>query len=176
MPKGELFIRSKRTIQAGSGTGIIDAGTEDRPSWVEDTGWVDAFVRYGMSLEPGGLSALMRPPTMKQPTGASLAGVNGVAYDGETIGKYDERTLGIDMHIVAASKAQYKERYDLMCDEVLSCGYFQLRVNGCDKFFHFIYQDCQTFDQFNREQAKFTISVLEPHPEIIDSRTPRIMQ
>ncbi len=175
MPKGELFIRTKRTIAQGSGTGIISTSASDKPSWVQDSGWVDAYERYGMSLEDGQIDKLMTPAPKKQPTGVSQAGVHGVAYSGDSIGITDERTLSVDFHILASTKAIYLQRYALLCNEVFDCGYIQLRVDGLDKYFHLIYQDCPQFEQWNMEMAIYTLVILEPHPEITDRRTPSIM-
>lgn len=191
MPQGQLYIRTHATKQLQSGaTGLI----EERPAhWTkqyaeEGGGWVDTYLRYGLSLSEKAMSQLMTPPPNKKPQGNTSATANGVAYPSSMIGKKDEKDFSLDIHFTAPDKATFLNRYDLFCSEVLDVGYFQLRFTvdgvpdgqgGREKrdrgVYHLLYQDCQQFEEFCMNMAKFTLSVKEPHPEIRDERKPTIL-
>lgn len=170
MPRGKLFFRTKATIAAAGGnntTGLYSYGGV--------TGWADAYERYGVSLEPGGLDAIMAPAPNKDPDGSTSVGISGTAYDGSTIGFKAERSLSFDIHIVASGKEDYLSKYARFISEVLDGGYFQMRTDILPLVYHLLYQNCQQFRQFLSGMAKFTITAKEPHPEIRDVRTPGIM-
>lgn len=181
MPQGELFLRSKRTRGLATGSaGLI----ETRPtSWpdisgtqYDGEGWVDAYLRYNMSLEDGALGKIKKFPPKKKPTNNSDPLVSGVAYSRATIGKTDQNEFSFDAHIYADNKADYDEKYDLFYEEILDGQYFQLRhANQSDRVRHLLYDQCDQFSEFNGEMAKFTLSVTEPHPEITDEREPAIL-
>ena len=179
MPKGELYLKTKATRSAvtkGDARGIlIGNGSPATPSIDYVKGWTDAYVRYGLSLEDGAISKILAPSPMKQPTNSRSANQNGVSYLGSTIGKCDERMLSFDVHICAPNEEIFLKRYNLFRSEVLACGYLQLSTKWTDDVYHLIYQDCQQFSQFRMEMAKFTLSFVEPHPEIRDNRIPSIM-
>ncbi len=164
MPQGELFIRTKRTLQLTSGAvGLITADA------TIGNGWVDCYLRYGLSLENGARSKLMTPAPMKAPTNSSSATSDGVAYYGGTVGKYDKHEFSFDIHIVASSKEQFVQRYNLFCEEVLRGQYLQLRHGQFPNVVrHLLYDGCEPFQEFKLEMAKFTLSVIEPHPEKTD--------
>lgn len=152
---GEFFIRTRTTIAlAGNATGI------------DANGWADAQSRYGMGLEEGALAKLMTPAPNKKPTGNSNVVTNGVAYLGSTIGVKDERTLSIEVHVIAETEANFLSLYSLICSEILDCGYIQVKTKyQTNTVYHLIYQDCQQYSQFNMKKAKMTLSFIEPHPE-----------
>ena len=181
MPQGELYIRSRRTRQLTSGaTGLISTipseWNDSSNTGYDSVGWVDAYLRYGISLENGARSKLMTPAPMKTPTNGSNALRDGVAFSGPSIGKTDKHDFSFDMHIVAQNEEAFLDRYKLFCDEILRDQYFQLRIRkmpGAVR--HLLYDGCEPFSEFNLEMAKFTLSVTEPHPEINDNRVPPIM-
>lgn len=171
MPQGELFIRTKRTLQLTSGAvGLITTrptGWGTPESGDNGNGWVDAYLRYGLSLEKGARSKLLTPMPMKTPTNATSPSLNGVAFSGDAIGKTDKHEFSFDIHIVAPSESAFLDRYDLFCQEVLRGQYFQLRISKRpEDVRHLLYDGCEPFEEFKLEMAKFTLSVTEPHPEI----------
>ena len=167
MPKGELYIRTGRTITAHNNAQSSHTGMEDLSvNNVTYKGWVDAYDRYGLSLEGGALGKLMAPAPNKKPVGNNNVMMNGVAYLGGTIGLKDERAVALDVHITAASKAAFLSQYDLLCSEVLDAGYIQVRTSYQQNvIYHLVYQDCQQYSQYDRSMAKFTLAFIEPHPE-----------
>lgn len=182
MPQGQLYLRSKETRQLSAGAAGLVAYAARPASWgsvaseTMGTGWVDAYVRYGLSLEDGARSKLMTPAPKKKPTSSSDATTSGVAYYGATIGKTDEHAFMFDVHITAPDKATFLERYGLFCQEILDCQYFQLRTaDRPASVRHLLYESCEPFREYRLEMAKFTLAVTEPHPEITDERVPTIM-
>lgn len=172
MPQGELFIRSKKTRLLTSGAaGLLATRPSGWPVASDGNGWVDAYLRYGLSLEDGALARLMAPAPNKKPTNIKLVGSHGVAYTGTTIGFKDEKTMSLDAHIVNEGKSDYLSKYGNLIDEVLDGGYFQVRISTQpSKVRHLLYDDCQiSFMKLSR-MAKMTLSVTEPHPEITDER------
>lgn len=170
MPRRQLFLRTKRTMTANSGDGRYTVGSEGWPQ-ITGTGWVDAFERYGVSLESGAITKLMTPAPQKTPANNSSAGSHGVAYGGSTIGKKDERQFDVDIHICASSEADFLTKYALFCNEILDCGYFQLVTSWePTKVYHLLYRYCDTLHQFFSGMGKYQLAVTEPHPEIHDDR------
>ena len=130
-------------------------------------GWVDAYERYGVGLEDGSLSNLIAPAPCKKPTSNSNALKDGMACLEESIGKKESKSVSLEMHLCAKNRSEFIEKFSLFCTEVLDKGYFKLKT--CyfpDIVYHMIYQDCQPFQQWNQRMAKFTLSLIEPHPEI----------
>ena len=167
MPAGTLFIRTRATIAKNGQSGISAYGGQN--------GWADAFERYGLSLEDGALEEIMTPAPHKE--GDSNDGItgDGIAYDGSTIGKKDQRQLSFDVHIIASNQDDYFAKYDLFVAEVLDPGYFQLRTSFFpNRVYHLLFRSCQNYSHFLSGLAKFTISCKEPHPEIRDLRDPYI--
>ena len=182
MPQGQLFIRSRSTRQLTSGAaGLISTipseWNDSSNTGYDSVGWVDAYLRYGMSLEDGARSKLMTPAPMKTPTNSSNSLRDGVAFAGVAIGKTDKHEFSFDMHIAAPDEATFLQLYQRFCDEILRGQYFQLRLNvSPTKVRHLLYDGCEPFSEFHLEMAKFTLSVTEPHPEINDNRVPSIMR
>lgn len=106
---------------------------------------------------------------------------------GGSIGVPDARMLSLDVHFQASTRGQFLTRYYNFLEEILESGYVQLRVilpdgsafpqgGGGAGALHLVYQDCKPFKQFRMGMARYTLSFLEPHPEIRDNREPSIMQ
>ena len=190
MPQGQLYLRTKKTIQAVSSddkTGLVLADAYRPTEWVNSFpstygyGWADAYLRYGLSLEDGAMSKLLTPSPKKKGNNNSDVQTHGVAYSALTIGIEDERELSFDVHFVAQDEAAFLANYDRFCTEILAPGYTQLRfmietpVGLADRgIYHLKYNDCQQFQAFRFQMAKFTLSFTEPHPEIRDERWPSV--
>lgn len=191
MPKGELILRTRNTIvaTANGGTGLYADCREMTPPFLSGEeslqsyyGWADAWERYGLSLEKGSLGKLMAYPPMKKPTNSKPTDRHGVAYLDSTIGFYDERLFSIDVHICAQTRSDYLDKYLLFRNEILGMQasegrgqYIQLMTRHTGEVYHLLYEDCQPFSQYNMKKAYFTLSFIEPHPEIRDMRTPAIL-
>ena len=178
-------MRSKATWPLQSGTGLVVTNplptgwNNNAPSgfYKDNDGWVDAYLRYGLSLEDGARSKLLTPMPMKTPTNASEPTIDGVAFSAETIGKSDKHEFSFDLHFVASSESDFLTKYDLFCTEILRGQYFQLKhAKRLGEVRHFLYDGIEPFQEFRLQMAKFTLSIKEPHPEIRDNRVPNVMK
>ena len=159
MPKGELYLKTGKTTSPESTDPNVTGG------------WVDAYEQYGLSLEDGALSKLIAPAPNKNPVSNTNALTNGVAYLGSSVGVKDGRTLSLDAHICAGTKTEFWNKYSDFCDKILdhARGDHIMLKHACDheRVHHLVYQSCEPFSQFRMEMAKFTMVLLEPHPEIV---------
>ena len=128
--------------------------------------WKDAYTQWGLSLEDGGLSKLVTPRPHKQPVTNKNVTANGARVIDVSVGKVDERTLTLPMHITAPDKATFRSRYQAFVSDVLSQGKVRLRSNyfkngNTPIVFSLIYQDVQNFTEFIQEMAKFDVVFYE---------------
>jgi len=179
MPQGELYIRTKKTRLLTTGAaGLVESRPSGWPSLangLQGNGWVDTYLRYGLSLEDGARSKLMTPSPCKEPTSVSSEDKHGVAYAGYTVGKRDANSFSFEVHITAPTKADFEAKLQLFKSEVLECQYGQLRLcttagNSDQSQFvrHLLFMRCDSFREFRLEMAKFDVAVIEPHPEKTD--------
>ena len=139
MPQGEVFLK-------------------------KGNAWVDAYTEYGLSFEDEGLSRLMTPAPHKEPVQNKNLAMHGTSIQGGTDYK-DVKTLSIPMHITAPDRQTFFQLYWKFCQEILDPGMIHIQHSALDGVtFHFRYVDCQPFSQYNREMAKFTLSLEEPNP------------
>lgn len=154
MPHGELFIKTHKAV-----TGR------------DANGYVDAFDRYGLTLEKS--SPLLMEPGNKEPVSISNAITPGVSYLGSTIGVKDEQIMSLEVHLYAAYEAQFLTRYELFCNEVLRLDrgeFIRLKTKRHpNRVFRVLFQNFQQFTAFNMELAKFMWVLKEPHPELRDT-------
>ena len=124
----------------------------------------DAYTAYGMSLEDGGLERLMTPAPNKQPVTNKNVVTDGASVVGVTVGCKDERTLSIPFHIIAADQSDFLTKYAALC-AVLDNGIVSISTRWQPNVvYHFIYIDCQQYQQFINGMAKFMLSLYEPNP------------
>ena len=141
MPAGELFIKKK--------------GGD----------WEDAYNVYGLSLSETGLSRLMTPAPNKSAVTNKNVISHGASVVQDTFYK-DVRQVSLEVHITARTKQQFFERYAAFC-AVLDLGYIRLYTKyQPNVVYHFLYVDCTQFAEYQREMAKFTLTLEEPHPEV----------
>jgi len=126
--------------------------------------WVDAYTEYGLSFEDEGLSRIMTPAPHKEPVQNKNMAMHGTSIEGGVNYK-DVRTLSIPMHITAPTRTAFLQLYWKFCTEILDPGWIHIKHSALDDVvFHFRYVDCQPFSEYNREMAKFTLSLEEPNP------------
>lgn len=159
MPHGELFIKTHKIV-TGRGT----------------DGYIDAYARYGLSLENGAMSKLLVEPGNKEPAGNSNAITPGVSCIGNTIGVKNERNISLEAHICASSELQFIARLELFNEEVLRLDrgeFIRIKTRHYPhRVFRVLYQDFQQFTTFNMEMAMFAWMLKEPHPELRDAVEP----
>lgn len=165
MPRGELYIKTTRMSASSDRTGIV---TDEHNPFV---GYADAFLRYGLSLSDGAIDKMMMEAPAKSAKGTSLVTRHGVSYVGATTGYTDERTLSLDVNILAYYRHEYIKRYRLLCDEVLckEPGYVvTIRTrHEPDRRYRLLYQTMEQLRQWMTGGiGLMTLVFLEPHPEL----------
>ena len=124
----------------------------------------DAFERYGINLEDGALSTLMTPPPLKEFVESKSRLQHGKKVIAKSP-KYDEREITLPFHLIAKSKEEFFQKYNLFCDEVLAHGKFELKTRYQPGIvYRLVYLSCTQFRQFIREMAVFSLKVSEPDP------------
>lgn len=159
MPHGELLIRTHKAT--------VGRNTD---------GYVDAYDRYGLSLDNGAVSQLLVPVPNKEPVGNSSVIKAGVSYLGGSVNVKNEHTLSLEAHIYAASKADFLLNLDRFNREVIdldSGEFIRLKIASRPKrVYRVLYQNFQQFSTFNTEMAQFIWTLKEPHPELRDVAAP----
>lgn len=141
----------------GRGLKLKTAGTSNQ--------WVDAYERYGVTLDETGLSRLMTPAPNKQPVENKSELEDGKRIVSGTKPKKGERNIALLMNLTASSEASFFERYALFCSEILDYGYIRMKTGyQSGVVYKMTYVDCTQFSEFRRGMAKFTLSLNEPNP------------
>lgn len=134
MPKGELFING-----------------------------VDAYEEYGISMQSGGLSALMTPPPNKD----LIENKSRLEHGKRAVNvnpRIDERELTLPIHITARSKESFIDKYNKFC-KVLANGRLDITtVYQPNVVYKTIYQSCSQFSEYRLGLAKFNLRLNEPNP------------
>ena len=181
MASGELYIKTQKTnevlatpyvpsedftCECAYRRGIVVDGSNPF------CGYADTFVRYGLSLTDGTIDKLETAAPMKVPVATKSAVRHGVSYNGMTVGIVDERTLSLEMHIAAKSRADYEAKYRMLRKEVLrkDGGVILLRTRREPDVCHrLLYQTHEQFRQWiHGGLAMFTLVFIEPHPELTE--------
>ena len=123
-------------------------------------------LRFGVIATPNTLSTLLLPPPVKEPISNQSRLEDGARYEfpqGEV--KFDKRELSLELHLIADDKYQFYERLENFYNK-LKDGNLALTVidenHSID--YHFIYQSCSQFTQFNRGIATLALKLIEPNP------------
>ena len=130
---------------------------------------IDAFSRYGINFEDGALSTLMTPSPMKEFVENKSRLRHGKTVIAQSP-KIDSRDMVLPFHLIAKSKTEFFQKYNLFCSEVLANGAFYVETKyQPGVVYRLVYLSCSQFRQFEREMAVFTLKVNEPDPT---NRTP----
>ena len=77
----------------------------------------------------------------------------------------DERNVSLEMHIKAATKTLFWQRYDAFCEQVLDAQFIDIKSGyRPDRVFHMTYESCSQFSEFMQQIAKYTLKLNEPNP------------
>lgn len=134
MPQGELFINGK-----------------------------DAYIEWGLSIEHGGISALMTPPPNKELIENKSRNEHGKRVVSNQI-KIDERDLNLPVHITAKTTDEFMEKYSKFCDELAKSKLDIMTKYRPNEVYKTNYISCTQFSQFRQQMAKFTLKLNEPNP------------
>lgn len=121
----------------------------------------DAYTNWGLTFDETSVSALMTPAGLKDFTMNTSRTISGDAYlVSNPMPK--SREISLSMNITAPSREAFLSRYNSFCQE-LEKGELTIttRYTG-QATYHFIYQSCRQFEQFNGAIGKFVLSLIEP--------------
>lgn len=165
MPHGELFFRRR----------ILRNGVPHDDDQGVDNGWYDAFDEWGISFTDASLSRLVTPAPAKE----AIENKSRLQHGKRVVrspryARKDERTVSLEMHLSAPSKAEFWRRYITFCEHCLDAGFFDIKhrdftyssEDGEDKpfIFRMTYVSCEEFSEFVQQLAKFTLTLSEPDP------------
>lgn len=126
----------------------------------------DAYVEWGVSLEPGGVSALMAFPPQKLPVvNKNVTAAGAVVVCGS--GLVDERHLELPLHITAPSFSSFLRRRASFESELRRAGSLTLDlvVGPAELYSHTVYYvDCRQYRQYRGGMALFLLTLYEPVP------------
>ena len=162
MPQGETYIK----YQTGMSVTATNRYSYSNGAWSQNNSgdWVDAYMEWGVSLDSTALSALMAPAPLKDMIENSVATEHGKRVV-RTDRKYNERTLTLGINLTASTKATFLTRYGNFCTYVLGPGIIDLTTKyQAGVVYHLDYLSCQSFGEYQREMAKFSLRVVEPNP------------
>lgn len=155
MAAQDLYIKTTQTTSPVN-------GTDNNAT----SGWVDAYVTWGLSLSDGARSKLMTPAPHKDPVTNKNVITHGVSIVQSGVYK-DARQVSLEVHITAPDSSTFKTRYADFCSKVLDVGFINLKLACAPTvIYHMRYVDCQQFTEFNLEMAKFTLTLEEYNPSV----------
>lgn len=126
--------------------------------------WVDAWERYGLSLESTALSRLMTPAPNKGAVENKSDIEHGKRVLRETQYK-DERSVSLNLNITTRNGKPFLTSYADFCREVLDVGFFELwTAYNPTEVYRVTFLDCTQFSEQGMEIGKYTLSLNEPNP------------
>lgn len=128
--------------------------------------WVDAYTRYGVTLDEKALSLLMTPAPSKEivENKSDLQDGKRVYRDADDV-KKDERNVTFIINISARNNSTFLSNYGLFCQEVLNQGFIDLYVTKLpNTTFRLTFLNCTQFSQFVMGVGKFSLQMNEPDP------------
>lgn len=125
----------------------------------------DAFLRYGIILSEGAISALITPASMKDYITINSRLEDGTRYVTDShLLKQSERSISLPFYIRARSRQDMYTKLNALCEEVLYKGSFTLKTKYANYTYTLIYKSCSQMQDFNGRAGKFSLSVIEPNP------------
>lgn len=128
----------------------------------------DAYTTWGISLQDGGLSALMTPAPCKAYVSNKSRLEHGARYVSEnnnvSLARLDERQITLPFNMTAKTKTQFLQRYASFC-EVLKAGKLDIWTKYQPTVvYHTLYTSCTQYGQYQQEMGKFSLKLTEPNP------------
>ena len=126
---------------------------------------IDAYERWGLSMDSQCLSALMMPAAMKATPKNTSRLEDGTRYVHRAPRKVAERSLTLTPHIVARNPAQFMARYNDFVTFIQQEAPFVLRTSfQPEVYYRLVYESSNQFTQFMRGMAFFSLKLTEPNP------------
>lgn len=125
----------------------------------------DAYTEWGIGLVDGAIATLIAPPPMKEYISNSSRLEHGSRYiSNPQIAKIEERTLTLEMHLIANDKGDFFNKYNSFCEE-LSKGVLKIKtLYTGDNIYTCLYESCTQFSEFKLGIGKFVLRLIEPNP------------
>ena len=120
----------------------------------------DAYTAWGVSLEDGGLDALMAFRPNKEPVTNKNVTSNGAVVVSGTAGLVDDRTVSVPMHIVASSKSDFLSKKSAFYAAIKNGA---LTIQTTAETYTMYYVSCSQYTQFLSGMAKFILTLYEPN-------------
>lgn len=162
MPKGETYIKFYTGMNVSESHRYSYSNGVYTQSNSGD--WIDVYEEWGISLDSTALSSLMTPAPLKEMIENNVATEHGKRVV-RTDRKTDERTISLGINMTAPTKIAFLTRYANFCAYVLLQG----RIDIATRYqpgvvYRLDYISCQSFGEYQREMAKFSLRVVEPNP------------
>lgn len=126
---------------------------------------IDAYKRYGITLQDGAASILLTPPAKKDYIGNDSRLEDGKRYFEHITPYAAENTMTLPFNLTARNEAEFLTRYSKFCAEVLSEGAFEMQYSLLPNMtFRLLYVSCTQYTALLRGMAKFSLKVIEPNP------------
>lgn len=123
----------------------------------------DAYTTWGISMDDTSLSALMTPAPNKE----LIENKSRLEHGKRVItsnSKMDERTLTLQINLVAPTSDVFFARYQNFCAE-LATGVLNIKTkHQPNVVYKTTYQSCSQFSQFMQGIGKFTLKLNEYNP------------
>lgn len=123
----------------------------------------NARTQWGVVPTPQTLSALLAPAPLKARPSFNSRLEHGARRDNSNP-KVDERSLNLEIMMLADNAAQFYQRHESFCDE-LQVGVIELYTSDRPTtIYRMQYDSCTAYTQFIREYATLSLKLTEPNP------------
>lgn len=126
---------------------------------------IDAFERWGLSLDQDALSVLMQPSDLKEYVSNSSRLIDGVQVV-PIAPRVSDRTITIMMNLTAQDSIDFMAKYMAFQEAVLYKGSFSLRTKHEPNVeYKLLYQASSSFNQALLSIGKIGLKLIEPNPK-----------
>lgn len=124
---------------------------------------LDAFSKWGISLQQTALTELMTPAPNKDYITSEARLENGTRYIvNPNVG---ERDVTLLVNLIAKDEETFLTNYSSFCEE-LAKGKIEIWTRWQpDVKYRLLYKSCSQYSQFLQGLAKFTLKMVEPNPK-----------
>lgn len=123
----------------------------------------NARTQWGVVPTTQTLSALLAPAPMKSRPSFNSRLEHGTRIDNSNP-KVAERSLNLEIQLLANSVTQFYSRYDAFCAELQKGDIALYTTDRPGAVYRMQYDSCTAFTQFIREYATLSLKLTEPNP------------
>lgn len=124
---------------------------------------MNARTQWGVVPTPQTLAALLAPAPLKPRPSFNSRLEHGSRID-NSYPMVAERSLNLEIQLLADSPAQFYSRLDAFCDELRKGDITLYTSDRPSVIYRMIYDSCTAFSQFIREYAILSLKLTEPNP------------